>query len=214
MTFEPPVPTGQGQQSPPVAPGPDSGWAQPEPRPAATPSFIPAGISPAGPPKSSGRGSSVLTTVLVITAIVAAVGLGFAAGRATAPATAGRGNFGDGGQAFPNASGRPTGGGGIGRLGGAISVTGSVVALGNGTMTVQDASGNQVTVAVPSTATYHSQAAGSASDVAIGTNVTVTVERPQFRGPDASGAPDASPGAARGQGGLNLTATDVLVLGK
>jgi hypothetical protein len=159
---------------------------------------------------------------LVAAGLIAAAGVGFAGGRVTAPQQTAnaRGQGLGNGAGFPNASGR-TGNGGFGGAfaSGSIAISGSIVAMGNGTITVQPAGGSgTVQIAVPSTTTYHSQAAASSTDIAIGTPVQVTVNGRQFRGgPDASGAPggaaNASPGAS-GAPGLNLTATDILVTGK
>jgi hypothetical protein len=219
---------GGGSTPQPPAPfAPTPTFAPPES--AQGPSYIPAGVVPkATPPKAKG-GTSLLTIALIGAVVIAAVGIGFAGGRATAPTATGRGNgggFANGGNGggFPTGSGRPGGGfgGGFGALGaGSIALSGSVVAIGNGTITVQPANGAApVTIDVPSTTTYHAQAAATTTDVSVGSQVQVTVNRPQFRGgPDASGAPGggganpaASPGA-RGNGS-SLTATDILVTGK
>jgi len=224
MTDDPTRATDPGTPPQP-APGTGPWYATPEtgaPAGSPAPSFIPAGIN-AKPvqPKSSARGG-LLTGALVIAGFVAAAGLGFAGGRVTAPqqAPTGRGQgFGNGG-GFPNASGR----GGNGGFGGAfaagsIAISGSIVAMGNGSITVQPAGGNgTVQIAVPATTTYHAQAAAASTDLAIGTQVQVTVNGAQFRrgGPEASGAPAASagPGSGANGAGPGLTATDILVTGK
>jgi hypothetical protein len=198
----------------------------PTPTPGAggpVPAYIPAGVIARPAPAKSSRGG-LLTGALVIAALIAAAGVGFAGGRVTAPAAAAtnRGNAFGGAGAFPNASGRGNGGafGGGAFAGGNIALDGSVVAVGDGTITIQPTGGTgTVVISVPSTATYHSQGSASSADVAVGTSVQVTVSRGQFRAPDASGAPgaaSASPGAngANGANGFNLTATDITVTGK
>jgi hypothetical protein len=237
MTLDP------NESGQPGGPGPQaqapSPWAGPSAQPTATqpqapqpvvprpaPSYLPQGIAVTTTPKPSQRRVSVATAGLVVAAIIAAAGIGFAGGRATAPQAAGRGAgngaFANGG--FPNASGRGAGNGaafgGFGGAGGAISITGSVVALGDGTMTLKMGNGSEVTVQVPSTTTYHAQAPATSTDVTVGSQVEVAVGRPQFRGgADASGAPNASgpvasPGTGGGGGGAGLSATDITVLGK
>jgi hypothetical protein len=223
MTNDPtrPVDPWSGPHAGAPAPAPGFQPTAAGPAPAGpAPAYIPAGIvARPEPGKSSGR-VSLLTAGLVIAALIAAVGVGFAAGRVTAPqATNGRGQAIGNGAGFPNASGRTGNGGGFGGFAsGNISISGSVVALGDGSITIQPEGGSgTVTVQVPSTATYHAQGSASSSDVAVGTQVQVTATRPTFRGgPDASGAPGASgaPNAIPGANGLNLSATDILVIGK
>lgn len=181
-------------------------------------SFIPASVALGAKKPSQGRVATG-TIVLVLAGFVAAAGIGFAGGRATAPqpAAAAR-NFGNGanGGNFPNASGFGGGNGAAGAFGalggGGTEITGSVTAVGDGTLTITIAGGQSVTVTVPSTATYHGQTSASASDVAVGSQVQVSINRAGFRGgrPDASGAPGANPAA----GGLTLTATDVTIVAK
>lgn len=210
MTFDPSQqPQPQQPFQPASTPTPPSGSPM-------TPSFIPASLNLA-PKKASGARVATGTIVLVLAGFVAAAGIGFAGGRATAPqATAAARGFGNGanGGNFPNASGFPGGAGGAGGFaalgGGGTEVAGAVTAVGNGTITIQVAGGQSVTVTVPSTVTYHGQTAASASDVAVGSQVQVTITR-IGRGarPDASGAPAASPGAA-----LSLTASDITLMTK
>jgi hypothetical protein len=209
MTFDPSQPS-QSQQPFQPAPAPLPPAGSP-----ATPSFIPASVMLA-PKKASGGRVATGTIVLVLAGFVAAAGIGFAGGRATAPqATTAARNFGNGangGNGFPNASGLTGGAGGLGALGGGgTEVTGAVTAVGNGTITLQIAGGQSVTITVPSTATYHGQTAASAADVAVGSQVQVTITRLGFRDgrPDASGAPAASAGA-----GLSITASDITLIAK
>ncbi len=239
MTNDPtrtPDPAHPGQPSPaqPIQPAPtqplpdvEPWYATPGPTmpgSAGAPSFIPAGIGAKPAPAKASKQGGLLTGALLVAALIAALGVGFAAGRVTSPqqTTTGRGQgSGNGnGSGTPNASGRPGNGFG-GVAAGSIEVSGSVVALGDGTITVQPAGGSgTVQIAVPSTTTYHSQGSASSTDLAIGSQVEVTVNRPQFRGgADASGAPGASANPGTGTGGANganaaLTATDILLTGK
>jgi hypothetical protein len=214
---------------PPVAPGavppagaprpavPAGGYAQPA-QGQPVPSFIPPTVAAAvanPKPKSRVAGG---TALFVVAVVVAAAGLGFAAGRVTAPASTGRtgfaGNFGGGN--FPGGSFAPGGAGNANRGGfggfgaGNISVTGQVTAVANGSITIQTASGQSVTLEVPSTATYHAQASAAPSDVTVGSQVQVSASRPNFRAEgSAAPAPSGQPGA---QGGL--TVTDITLLSK
>ncbi len=87
-----------------------------------------------------------------------------------------------------------------------------MTAVANGSITVQTASGQSVTLQVPSTATYHAQTGATATDVTVGSNVEVTVTRPNAR-PDASGGTGGQqPGASAG--GFQMTVTDITVLAK
>lgn len=205
MTFDP-------NQQPASRPPEDGGGPARRPM---VPSFIPPSVVAAvATPKPKSRVPAG-TVAFVAALLVASAGLGFAGGRVTAPTAAAR-TFGNG-NGFPTASG---GAGGVGRNGGlggfatgATSVTGQVTAIANGSITIQTSAGQSVTVEVPSTVTYHAQAAATSTDVGVGAQVQLTVNRPTgFRGPDASGAPAAS--TPTGNGGFNLTATDILVLGK
>ena len=206
MTFDPNQPSQQPFQ-PPV-----SGQA-PSGTPANIPSFIPASVALAPKKASQGRVATG-TIVLVVAGFVAAAGIGFAGGRATAPVAAtGNRNFtGANGQGFPTASGGVRNGGAFGALGaGSTAVDGTVTAVGSGTITVETAPGQSVTITVPSTTTYHGQTAAQASDVAVGSKVAVTINRTGFGRPDASGAPA---GAAASPGTVTITATDVTLLAK
>jgi hypothetical protein len=187
------------------------------------PSFIPPSVaSAAANPKRRG-GSPAGTLAFVVAVVVAAAGLGFAGGRLTAPAAATtRGGFtGQNGGTFPganpNASGNPNRGGfgGIGgAFAGAVSIDGQVTSVANGSITVQTSNGQSVTLQVPSTATYHAQAPATSSDVAVGSQVQVSVSRPNGRA-EGSAQPGASgqPGQG-GQGALGFTVTDITVVGK
>ena len=168
------------------------------------PSFIPPSVAAAvAAPKPRTRVSAG-TFGFVLAIVVAAAGLGFAGGRVTAPvATAQpRGNFGNFGNGGNGANG-PAASGGVGRNG-----------IADGTITIQTAAGQSVTIEVPSSVTYHAQAGATATDVKVGSSVELSVSRPGFRGPDASGAPIASQQNTNGGTGLQLSATDILLLSK
>ena len=220
MTFDPNQP-----QDP--RPEPQPGGPAPAPQRPMVPSFIPPSVAAAAlAPKPRTRVSAG-TIGFVVALVVASAGLGFAGGRVTAPvATNTRANFGanfgaNGGTGAngPNASGgvgRNGGNGGFGAFGGGnISLTGQVSAIADGSITITTSGGQNVTVQVPSTVTYHAQAGAAATDVKVGSNVELTVGRSGFRGADASGAPIASQQTTNGgAAGLQLSATDILVLSK
>ncbi len=216
MTFDPNLP-----QDP--RPDPLSGGPAPTPQRPMVPSFIPPSVaSAAASPKPRSKVSAG-TMGFIVAMVVAAAGLGFAGGRVTAPAAtntrANFGNAGANGANGPTASGgfgRNGGNGGFGGFGGGnISVTGQVAAIADGSITVTTTGGQNVTVELPSSVTYHAQAGASATDVKVGTSVELSVSRPNFRGADASGAPIASQQTTSGgAAGLQLSATDILVLSK
>ena len=214
MTLEP----GQQPQAPAPQPGPAPAGRppmQPPMQQPVVPSFIPPSVAASAvAPRSKSRVSAG-TVAFVVAIVVAAAGLGFAGGRVTAPQSSARAAFQAGG--FGNGNGAANPNGGAGRTGGLgafaagdIAVTGQVTAIADGSMTIQTSAGQSVTVAVPSTVTYHAQTGASSSDVTVGSNVQLTVTRPNgFRGgAEASGAPAPSAGA------FQLSATDVTVLGK
>jgi hypothetical protein len=210
---------------------------QPAPQPVTqpvqpvSPSFIPPSVAAAaGRPKSGGR-ISAGTIVFTAALIVAAVGVGFAAGRVTAPSTPNRtafnGQFGAGGQfGGPNASGNPNGGGRggfggafLGGGGAAVSIDGKVTAVSDGSITIQTANGQSITLQVPSTATYHAQAPANSSDVIVGSNVQISASRPTRAEASNQPAPSGSPTTGGGNGGGNfggfgMSVTDITVLSK
>lgn len=175
---------------------------------------------------------------------VAVAGVAFAAGRLTAPAaSAANRNGGSGafagafGSAFGAAGGNGVGGGngaggggfrGFGGLAGGLTVEGTVTALGDGSLTLQVANGQNITVETSSGTTYHAQATASASQVTVGTKVIVrtTFARPGGGGglaggtqplPGASGGTGAVGGAGSvgapngGLGNRTFTASDVTI---
>jgi hypothetical protein len=157
--------------------------------------------------------------LLLVAALVAVGGIGFALGHVTAPSAAaaanasGRGGFGRG--AFPSlapgqtfdvsqfAGGAAAGRGGLGTVAG--GVTGTVQAVSPTSITIQEASGTSVTIDISGNTTYHAAAAASASDVKVGTSVTVQIDTSAL----ASETPD--PSATGALGGRTLTAKDVLI---
>jgi hypothetical protein len=216
MTFDP-------TQPPAGQPRPDQGAPAPAPQRPMVPSFIPPSVAAAAINPKPRTKVSAGTLGFVLAIVVAAAGLGFAGGRLTAPAAATtRGGFGaNGGNFGGNGANGPTASGGAGRNGGLggfntgnVSLSGQVTAIADGSITVQTAGGQNVTVSVPSTVTYHAQAGAAATDVKVGSSVQLTVSRPTFRGADASGAPIASQQTTTGGAGLQLSATDILVLSK
>jgi hypothetical protein len=77
-------------------------------------------------------------------------------------------------------------------------------------ITVTSASGASITISTNGSTTYHEQASGSATDVAAGKKVIISVDgfgRGGGGGPTASAGPAASP-----QTGLTGTATDITVV--
>jgi hypothetical protein len=185
----------------------------------AVPSFIPPTVATSAAAPGARRGMSAGTLAFGAAIVIAATGLGFAGGRLTAPtATAARGNFNGNfaGGNVPGGSFNPNAGGGRGGFGfgGSFSVAGQVTAVSGSSVTIQTAGGQTVTLTVPSTVAYHTQAPGSASDVAVGANVQITATRPNVR-PDASGAPAAGgQTGGSGPGGFSLNVTDITVLSK
>ena len=89
-----------------------------------------------------------------------------------------------------------------------MTITGTVTSLDGTTMIITTASGGETTIDV-SGAAYHAQADASASDVSVGTEVSVATEGFGFRRPDASGAPGTGGVPAARSG--TITATDVTI---
>jgi pilus assembly protein FimV len=181
-------------------------------------------------------GTSIINIVLALAVMVAIGGVAFAVGRITAPATAaaaGTGGLGRGG--FGGAAGGTGAFGGTGAAGGTgarggfgaggaaglgdITVQGTVTDVSATGVTIKTATGLEVQVSTDGTTTYHQQAAGANTDVAVGKTVLVQVAgvgglggfaggRRGTGATGASGAPApvgapgavASPGAAGGTG--------------
>ena len=170
------------------------------------------------PVKRQGRSGSVL---LAVAGLVAVAGIAFAGGRLTAPAAAAAGSTGTNGGGrfggFPGGSFAPGGfrGGGpgagnfAGGLGG-IQLRGQVTAMSATSITIKLENGTDVTVPLDSGTTYHQATAGSASNVIVGSTVTVQPGTANFQ-PGASPNPQAS--GAPGFGQVNFgPATDVTVV--
>ncbi len=205
MSVDNPTPP---QQPDPLSPAPF--------QPAA---FEPAPVQAARP---KGRSASALNIALGLAVLVAIAGVAFAVGRGTAPVAAasgqGRAGFGQGGN-FPGGGngGNGNGGNGGGRAGGfgagtGLEISGKVTAVGADSLTIVTSSGATVTVSTVPATTYHQQASGSASDVATGKSVIVSVDGLGSRGGGGGGAA-ASPNAqASPRTGLTPTATDITVV--
>jgi len=164
--------------------------------------------------------------VLVLAAFVAIGGITFALGRATAPAAAGGapGGNGQAGQAGqqggisggsfdPNASFDPTTMGRPG--GGSATITGTVSGVSGSTLTIATAAGTTVEVDT-SGATWHKQAAATASDVTTGTTVQVAASGLGALGGFGPGgaASGASAAPAASAATTTVTATDVTIVAK
>lgn len=161
------------------------------------------------------------TVVLSLAAVVAIGGVAFAVGRVTAPqqaaaANAFRNGFGAGaengtgtgtGRGFFGGTGGTGGAGGFG--GGAfrgLGVQGTVTAVDPTSISIQLANGTTIDIPTDSSTTYHTQQAGTASDVQVGKQVEVQVSRSATTG---GAAPSPGAGGAPNFG----TASDVTVLG-
>ena len=183
---------------------------------------------PAQPVRPPAKQDRTTIALLLAAAFIAVGGIGFAVGHVTAGSgtaapsgiAGGRGGFGANGgfgRNIPSLApgqtfdiGQFGGGantrGGFGGLGGVSGgVTGTVQAVTPTSITIQEANGTSVTIDISGTTTYHSAAAASATDVKIGTSVTVQIDTTAL----ASQAPN--PSASGGLGGRTLTAKDVLI---
>jgi hypothetical protein len=176
-----PVEPGQPAVAPAVEPGTEAFQpAAPEPGPFEVPP------QPVAIAKPRGRGAASWINVALGLALAVAIGgVAFAAGRMTAPAAAAAGGpnggpnggrfFGNGyfpgGGAFPgdrNGQGGPGG-----RTFGGASIQGTVTAVTADSITIKTASGQEITIALDSTTTYHQQTSATASDVKTGGTVIV-----------------------------------------
>ncbi len=173
------------------------------------------------PPKRS----LASTLILGLAAVVAVGGLAFAAGRLTAPVAAattgfdrnGTGANGTGENGFGNGNGFPRPSGAVGGLGGfrgagGFGIRGTVTAITADQLTIQLTNGSTISIPLSSSTTYHQQAAATAADVQVGSQVQVQLSR----NGTASGNPGApaSPGAGTSGAPQLGTASDVTVLGK
>jgi ABC-type transport system substrate-binding protein len=167
---------------------------------------VPTAPAPAvvRPRKSSNR---LLDAALVVAAALAIGGVAFGIGRATAPASAA--SLPGGAIAIPgdnvvrpNASFDPGTGPGRGglALAGGLTIDGTVTAIDGDTITVKLADGQEMTFTLDSSTAYHEATDATASDVAVGADVSVKVKG----GPRVSSGAD--PSAAP-----RLSASDVTV---
>ena len=175
---------------PSSAPAPDF---DPHPAP------LPAASVGAGP---TTRRSAIFSgsALLVVAALVAVGGVTFAVGRLTAPVAAVAAARGNGGAAFGNGA-RPSGAPGFGRQGGlggafaggsgGLSIRGTVTSVTADTLTITVASGTTVQIPLEASTTYHSQVAGSKTDVQSGKQVIVQLNG--LGGGGGAAGPTASP---------------------
>ena len=165
--------------------------------------------------------TSSATVLLAISAMIALGGIGFAVGRATSTGQTGTGtsngavNGNPGfGQQGPDASGLPGdfGGRALGGQLGVTTVTGTVVSVSAGSITLQLADGQTVQIATGSSTTYHSQISATGTDVATGDTVIVQTTTGAAAGssPGTNAGASASPAANAG----TRTATDVTITAK
>ena len=182
---------------------------------AATPGTAAVKKPPARLPGRARRASST-TVLLAVSAIVALGGISFAVGRVTAAGQSGTGSStAAGANGFPgfgaNASRSPIiGPGGVnGDLtSGTATVSGSVVSVTSGSITIQEANGRTVTIATGSSTAYHNQTCASGTDVTTGATVIVQTSATGAQ----SGSGPASASASPGTNGTR-TATSVTITG-
>jgi hypothetical protein len=161
------------------------------PAPAPAPASVP-------PPAASRRRSSRLIDIALIGAAVLAIGgVAFAAGRATAPPAAAANAFTPRGGTFFRAGGSFEPGSGQGPRfgfgGGGLSVDGTVTAIDADSITIKTADGQERTIELGATTAYHQATDATASDVAVGDDVSVKVTGAgQGAAPGASDAPRLS----------------------
>ena len=157
----------------PASPGPgDSNTSAPTPA---------APVAAAAPVVVSRRRSAGLLNLLLGAAAVIAVGgVAFAIGRSTAPADAVGFVPGPGGPALlqPGGSFDPNGGpivrqGGPGGLRAGLTMDGTVTAVDADSVTIQLASGEEVTFDLDAETTFHEATAADASAIAVGDEVAV-----------------------------------------
>ena len=168
-------------------------------------------------PTQPQRRSIASSLVLGLAAVVAVGGLAFAAGRLTAPTAAAAsgltgdrangGGFGNG--EFPRPSGATGAGFGGLRGAGGFGIQGTVTAVASDHLTLQLANGTTIDIPLTSATTYHQQTTGSASDVQVGKQVQVQLQRNTSGGnPGAAASPGAGGSASLG------AASSVTVLGQ
>lgn len=145
----------------------------------------PVGTAPVGPANPvaipTRRSNRLLDIALAVAAVLAIGAVAFAAGRITAPASAGpafaRGLAPGGTIVAPDGSFDPNGPKGPGGLAfnGGVSIDGTVTAVDADSITLKLADGQETTFKLDDTTTYHEAADASASDVAVGDDVSVKV---------------------------------------
>jgi hypothetical protein len=166
----------------PVAPEPGSA-PEPMSEPSAPSEAPPATAASVPAPKAKGT-PRWLNVALALAVAVAIGGVAFAAGRMTAPGGLARfGNGPDGrdfaGNGGPGVTlgGGPNDGqngqGGPRAFAGGASIEGTVTAVTADSMTIKTASGQEITIALDSTTTYHQQSSATSTDVKTGGTVIV-----------------------------------------
>ena len=199
---------------------PKPAWTDPAPTaPVVTPTAVvapTAAVAPTASPVAAPvvvaprkRSSTWVNLLLGAAAVIAIGGVAFAVGRSTAPASAaGIPTFpgGDGFVITPGGSFDPNAlpGGGAGRPAGVFgtggpTIDGTVASIDGSTMTITLPSGDTMTVTLDDDTTYHESAPASASDVAVGDDVSVRIDGGRFQ---AGGS---------GDGASDVTASDVTV---
>jgi hypothetical protein len=162
----------------------------------ATPVAPVVGIAPRA--KSSG----VLNLLLIGAAILATGGVAFAIGRSTAPANtvSGPGGFANGPIVRADGSFAPGAGGPRGVVSaGSLAMDGTVTSIDADSITLTLENGDEVTFGLDGDTAYHQATDATATDVAIGDDVSVAVDGGgRIQGGGGSTAPD-------------LTASDVTV---
>jgi hypothetical protein len=191
---------------PSTAPAPPaSAPMPPAPPPASAPTPTPTSPLPPATVRPRRSSSRVLDLALIVAAALAIGGVAFGVGRATAPAVSaangpgtfrGANGFRPDGSFDPNAA---PGRGGAFALGGGLSIDGTVTAVSASAITVKLSDGREVTFTLDPSTAYHQSTAATASDVAVGDDVSVKL----MGGRVTSGAnPSAAP---------QLQASDVTV---
>ena len=208
MTSENPLPPPTSSDPAPTTPvatpsTPTTPATAPVPSSPLTPASPMVGVVAA--PRRSGTWLNVL---LGVAALVAVGGVAFAVGRSTASAATPRfaGFDGNGTVVAPDGSFDPgaiPGGGGAGapNVIGAIgdpSIDGTVTAIDADSITITLANGEDMTIALDDATTYHSSTDASASDVAVGDEVSVGIGG-FGRGPGAGAGGDDTDSAPTAQ---------------
>jgi hypothetical protein len=184
MTME--LPPSTAPTPPVTAPTPPVSAPTPPP----TTPLPPATVRPR---RSSSR---VLDLALILAAGLAIGGVAFGVGRATAPAVSaangpgtfrGANGFRPDGSFDPNAA---PGRGGAFALGGGLSIDGTVTAVSGSAITVKLSDGREVTFTLDASTAYHQSTASTASDVAVGDDVSVKLKSGRVTsGANSSAAP-------------------------